>query len=191
MVTPTAGRAIGATHGTPRHQSLLAAMRVQCLNTVCMSEPDYRTGSWCHVFTRHPPCVGPWATGDGDVLFGWFHSSAFLPRLRSTPVTALQSYYAGSDFPPGLCRQRDLPSSRVCASFRAVPNHPMPPCRNSLFSVFVRQASRASTPLAAGHSSTRVWASPLHSRLATAPNRNGFVSLRPGSSFPVALHLVL
>jgi len=118
------------------------------------------------------------------------HASIFLPRLRSTPVTALHHYYAGSDFPPGLCPWRDLPSSRVCTSFRAVPSHPMPPCRSSPFSAFARQASRASTPLAAGHCSTRVWVSRITRSLTAAPDRIGFVSLRPGSSFPVALHLV-
>lgn len=114
--------------------------------------------------------------------------STFLPRLGSTPVTALQRYYAGSDCPPGLGPRRALPSSRTLTSFRAVPNHPMSPCRGSHYSASARQASHASTAWANRPSSTWVWISPLASRLITASNRIGFVCLRPGSSFPVALH---
>jgi len=76
----------------------------------------------------------------------------------------------------------------------SVPNHLVLPCRRFFlcYPVCQRNRSPVSVPclgdsLVSGLP-RQVQASPLASRLAEAPGRNGFVTLRTGRSPPVALH---
>jgi len=66
-----------------------------------------------------------------------------------------------------------LPASRVWPSEHSVPNHLTAPAVALTHNPSARQA---------------FWASPLSSRLAGRPGRNGFVSLRTARLPPVALH---
>jgi len=61
----------------------------------------------------------------------------------------------------------------------ALPSRSFIPCSCT------RRAHRASTPLAAGHYSTRIWASPLARVLANAPGRIAFVSCGPSVPLPL------
>jgi hypothetical protein len=122
----------------------------------------------------------------GEIFHRFGHSaSIFLPRLRSTPVTALPRYYAGSDSPAVL-------GTAGVSQLNAIvlPNVLPPTTRCTTVAEFhslscTRRAHRASTPLAAGHYSTRIWASPLARVLTNAPGRIAFVSCGPSVPFPL------
>ena len=112
-------------------------------------------------------------------------ASIFLPRLRSTPITALHHYYAGSDSPPLLSPRRGIPASRTRASGRPATNHLMPSYRRFSALSSSRYAPRASTPLWGCLSSTRAWDSSYGSQLSKAPGRIVFVACGPSVPLPL------
>ena len=148
MNTPTSSGDIGANHPAPGQQRPVAWMRAQRLGTACMngrpavrfSASRVRRGATL----RRPEGHWRWCASCPSVL----RSSAFLPGLRSTPVTALQRYYAGSDSPALLRRRRGLPASRTHASGHPAANHPMHPRRRFSTLSSSRRAPHASASLA-------------------------------------------
>ena len=102
--------------------------------------------------------------------------------LGSTPVTALPSYYEGSDFlhssPFGV---QDLPDSPARASDRSASKHQMIFRRR-----FLTLAQRDGLPLGPFPVCVhRVWASPLGRRLARSSGRIEFLSCGPVVRLPL------
>ena len=122
-------------------------------------------------------------------------SQRHLPApLRSTGITRLPRYYGCSDSCTAALRPRyagnehrllsraGLPVLRAWPSEHSAPNH-----LARLRQRFHTQPLSVSDTLRPCYRQ-QVWASPLASRLAARPGRNGFVNLRTARSPPVALH---
>ena len=132
-------------------------------------------------------CVGGSATGKDrfSIVSAIPHPSsypAFAPRQLRRFLTTMRA----------LTSPAFLLSTAGVSQLNAIvlPNVLPPTTRCTTVAEFhslscTRRAHRASTPLAAGHYSTRIWASPLARVLTNAPGRIAFVSCGPSVPFPL------
>ena len=114
----------------------------------------------------------------------------FLPCLRSTPVTALRRYYAGSDSPSLPLPTTGSPNlTHSC--FRASRHQPHNASSRGVYVPFLSYPTCHMFLVSSSEPHHMIWVSPRVSRLTDASCRIVFVILRAALSASVALHPAL